>query len=533
MNRIDWPSTLGRLAVLTLLALAAWFRLSSLEAMPEHIGDESIYGVALARWLNGRGASFWTPTGHLLSPFYAAMQLPLIALGKPALWMLRAPAAVSGLLAVALAYGLWSKVLGRTTAASAALLLACLPGTIIISRIGNEISQIPVVGVIGLYFAFRANGPALLATFLAGLLVHPTCVLYLPVLLTVYLARALMDASGDRRKQLRIVAVAGAVTATILVAFVINTGDSPARRAYHVRHRATPDWPHFVVTIGRFLSGASFYTFMPTLQPEPPISTTVVRSHEAAFWLLLAGACGLGLRHLIRRRRWDHLALLAGLAASLAGLHVTLGPDPLWSRSWRYGAFLIAPAALGFAVLVHAVAEEARLARRLRVGAVLATCAFMLISVKCNYFDVFSGESVWTFRADARDPHRRAVTLIRRDLDRSKPRTTVIGGEHWTFKPQEFLNSDRDSIDVEWFERLGADHGGNLAGLYRKLDAGAYAVTFPDGTVDQAVPKMFPAEMVRRWDIPDVRGRRYLTVYRLKRPGEPERLAGSNNARLR
>ena len=74
-----------------LIAIGCWLRATSLEEMPGHLGDESYYGIQAARLLEGRRCVPWTTTGNLLAPSYVLMELPLLTIFEPSLWVLVAP----------------------------------------------------------------------------------------------------------------------------------------------------------------------------------------------------------------------------------------------------------------------------------------------------------------------------------------------------------------------------------------------------------------------------------------------------------
>src|SRR6202040_31302 len=103
--------------------IAFWFRVTSLEAIPGHDGDESYEGTQVSRMLHGDQFTWFTTNGNLMDPFFLAMQVPFQLVSRPSLWVLRAPAVVSGSLAVALAFVLGARVLGRPTALVAAIFL--------------------------------------------------------------------------------------------------------------------------------------------------------------------------------------------------------------------------------------------------------------------------------------------------------------------------------------------------------------------------------------------------------------------------
>src|SRR5579864_5154916 len=144
-----------RINVVLLFALALWFRITSLGSMPEIIGDELWMGTQLVHFLAGKSISVWYFSGSPMNPFFAGMDLLLHLIFKPSIWLVRIVPAFCGVLAVVLTYVLGARMLDRTTALIASVLLAVLPIAIIFSRIGYDAAQTPLFSLIALYFAFK------------------------------------------------------------------------------------------------------------------------------------------------------------------------------------------------------------------------------------------------------------------------------------------------------------------------------------------------------------------------------------------
>ncbi len=197
------------MALAAIFAAALWLRVTSLESMPYPDGDEAWYGIQAEQFLAGRPVALLTPTGNPLNPFYAGLEVPLLKIFRPSLWILRVPSAACGILAVVLAYVLVSKLFDRTTGLITATLLATLPVTILFSRIGFDASETPLFSLLAVYFAFRGRPIAVLATFVACLLIHPTNVFLAPILLSVLSAKTVEQTAGNPRKRFWSLAGAG------------------------------------------------------------------------------------------------------------------------------------------------------------------------------------------------------------------------------------------------------------------------------------------------------------------------------------
>src|SRR5687767_12565573 len=119
---------------LALLAVAVWLRAWDLGRAPGVNGDEAWAGVQAERVLHGQCVSARTPTGNPLNPFFIIPQVLLHASWEPSFALLRLPALVSGLLALALNFFLCRRALGIRAAWLTTLIHAVLPINIAYSR---------------------------------------------------------------------------------------------------------------------------------------------------------------------------------------------------------------------------------------------------------------------------------------------------------------------------------------------------------------------------------------------------------------
>ena len=181
------PRRMPSVLVVVLLGLvltgAVVARVWHLGSLPGINGDEAWYGVQAMRFLNGQPVSWFTPSGLPVNPFFTGLELPFLLIFEPRFWILRAPALISGLLAVLLADVLGRRAVGRTSARIAALILAVLPIAIGYSRFGWDASQTPLFGVLAVTAALSGHTWGMALAFGAGLLVHPTNAFLFPALL--------------------------------------------------------------------------------------------------------------------------------------------------------------------------------------------------------------------------------------------------------------------------------------------------------------------------------------------------------------
>jgi hypothetical protein len=522
--------------VLLLLALAMWFRVTSLDAIQELSGDECWYAVQASHLVSGQAVTGRTISGSPLNPFFVGMQVPLLLAFRPSLWIVRGPAALCGILAVVLTYSVGRRVLDATTALIAGVIIAALPMAIYYSRYGIDASQIPLCGLLVLFFAFRGRGKALGLAFLGSLFVHPTNVFLLPMAVPVYLVQSLRGAAADPARRRRIVIATLAMSVLAVLAVAAWTLPRIYVRLYY-EHLCQPQrhWLLFLTSYGRFFSGISLYAFEPLAYKGEPLPAELIRLHDGLFWGVVSAVCVFGVGRLVETRRWERIALFVGLMLGLAGFHLAAGSHVLFHNSHRYGVVLIVPSVLAFACLVEALlaapVDPLRMAvRRLQLAAVCLVAWGLLFGFKTNYFDAFTAggrESIWTLRAEQADPSKRAMSLILRDIDRNGAaapnagREVVIAESWWAYRPLQFFALSRRDVVVAWYEKMG-DLAQRPIFLDKHLAGGAYAVGFPQGPIEQFFASVPPARF-QRWEVRRRDGKPFLTVYRYRHAGAEPR----------
>jgi hypothetical protein len=202
----------------------------------------------------------------------------------------------------------------------------------------------------------------------------------------------------------------------------------------------------------------------------------------------------------------------------------------------------------------------ARARPRLPLAVALAIGWALLLSVKVNQFDPMLakiGESLWTFQPDGKDEFDRALSLIRRDVARTraggnsagmpaagsaKP-VPIIVQDYWALMPLAYLAGSNPHLEVVRLIEDDAWGRDSLENIVReksrelgdRVRAGAYVVErvgTPDvwgsKVIDDTVKSSFPAGSVRRWEVPNRCGMPALIVYRLK--DGPDPLASSVDA---
>lgn len=528
-----------------IVATSLWCRVHSLENLPGINGDEAWYGVQAFQISTGRPFALRTPTGLPLNPFFTGMEVPLVRVFRPSFWILRVPAVVSGILAMALIFWLGSRILDRTTALIATILLAVLPSAIGYSRFGWDSSQTLLFSFLALYFAHRGKTLALLICFAFCLLVHASNIFLFPVLLCPFLV-ALWSAEKVPTKR-RLILVLTAVLGLLALLVLVLIDSDPGR--FPLAPRAAPsNWLRFFGHYGRLISGITLYEFV-----VGPLSPRTRDVYDGAFWGLFLALLVFGGPRLIRDRCWDRLALIAGLVLGALGLYLVTGPDLIQPHRERYGMYLVVPTILVIASLVTAVLplkDETRLRNARQAGfAVMVVLGWIILySFKVQYFDALrstGGESHLTFRTSQIEPKQQAIQLILEDLARLRRAAArvegnaqspgnpnepigrgvdsvqpVIAENWWLYWPLRFLACRNPEIDIIPFEDdasflVLADRA-KRAPAMTTLSSGGYAVAFAGGDFEKLLASSIPADRLDRWDILDYGGRKLITVFRVQ-----------------
>lgn len=299
-------------ALVLLFAVAFWLRITSLEALPDIDGDEAWHAIQLSRMLRGETFSTHTATGLPLSPFHAALELPLLLLFGPSLAILRVPTVITGVLAVLLVYPVAARLLDRTTGLTAATLLAVLPVAIYFSRTSYESSHAPLYTILLIYLAHKEKIFRLVLFFALAYFVHPTNILILPVLFAVLLGNSLRRNPACPAREWRSLLIRMAALTSVALAIGLYTVHRPITQkmssVYHTGIHGPHDPLQFLAFYGRL--------FMGTGEVPRPV-------RDWCFWVVFLGAVGFGMRQLFRDRQWDRVALI---------FRPTLQPDGMLRR---------------------------------------------------------------------------------------------------------------------------------------------------------------------------------------------------------
>jgi hypothetical protein len=534
------PRWLAGGSIVLLLAVSLWFRISSLEGLPDVDGDETWHAIPLMAMQRGDPATVVTMHGLPLSPFHAALEFPLLLAFGPALWVVRVPTVLTGILAVILTYVLGSRMFDRTTALIASVLLAVLPVTIIYSRTGYESSHAPLYTLLLIYFADQRKIAIVILLLACAYFVHPMTIFILPVLLAVLLARSLAGPSGDLARERRLLLARMAAITSVVLALGLYTLRRPVTHnmstVFQVGVHGPHAWWHFWALFGRLFLATG-------RQPRP--------WHDWSFWVLFLGVLVLGTIRLVRARQWDRMALVVGTALSATALFLVGGSNIIQPGMTRYGLFLVTPTALAFACLAKgllaAPAEGRRvLVGRLQVAGLLAVAWVLLFSFRMEAVTlnrVVEGspdpgaDSIWSFGSGEKNDCERTLSLIRRDIRRSGagaiPRV-VLADDWGTWSLMRYLATPDKAIEIVWLPDLDTQRNvldlvtqpDILARARKLMQARSYAVGAKEDigwmpvAVERVVLSQFPAGSWEQWDVPR-RGQIRLSVFRLRDAARP------------
>jgi hypothetical protein len=513
-----------RLSLVVLFAGGFWFRVTSLKTGPVPTGDEAVYGVLGIRLLQGLSVRMWTPSGHLMSPVLVAMEMPLLSVFEPSYTALRLPIAVAGILTVVLGYRLFARVLDRPTGLIAAGLLAVLPIAIIYSRLAWEPGLIPLWSALLTWQAFRDRRLAMLATLLFGVLfVHPTLIMIAPILTSVQMARTLSDQERSWAERRRSALISAGLMAAVVIPVLIFCRDGQAaawtRATYHF---GPPDIGQFLMLYKNMLLGYC-----------AGVSTETGRALDVAFWCVVLGVLIPGSWRLASQRRWDRLALVASVIASLVGLNLVEGPGVLHPGLVRYAMFLVVPSALAFACLARSLLVEPSTlhlaaVRNVQAATLLVLGFALLVGMKHHWFDAFIAqgrgrERLWTLRSEAIEQKHRITRIVLTDMAATahggtrRPAPVILADDHWSYQPIQFFTAWRRDVKVVNLEPIGEPA---LSRFVRdRLKAGAYVVGIRSQPVDRVVQSCFAPGELREWVVQSNYDPIY-AVYRIARPEE-------------
>jgi hypothetical protein len=249
--------------------------------------------------------------------------------------------------------------------------------------------------------------------------------------------------------------------------------------------------------------------------------------HDRCFWVVFVAVLVPGTIGLARDRRWDLLALSAGLFLGVSGLFLVVGASALRLDANRYGLFLVMPTILVFAISVDRliVAPTTRLRRAAlaaQCAALLAMGGTLLADFKVICFDANRGDSreerIWTFRNDQKDGKMRAMDLIETDrelaaVQRARHergpaaagpgKTIVFVQDWWTWWTMEYAASPYKDVEIRsYYDHYQGDSNRFWSDLCRAMDeGGGYAVCFKGQEIERLMRNRVPQGQLKNWEL--------------------------------
>ncbi len=508
--------------------LAVLFRMWNLGSLPGVNGDEAWYGMVTEALLSGESSAWLTPTGNPLNPFYFLPLLFLHSLFGPSFTILRVPAVVSGLAALAVNVALCRKLFGERTALISTLALAVLPINIAYSRFGWDTSQTLLATLLVLYacaalarcgfdieksenltgrkkrrarfqdpkgrrtkfFLFAATA------FGCSLLVHPTNIFLAPMVVVSAIVAWRVELReffcGPHAKvKIGVALLSG--TAAAIAAVVIGSKFAPDAIG---RLASFSQLGEFSINFARLFSGVTVCRYiagscMPGFDGEPWIFNGSVYD-ILGIAMVAAGVLMVGW-WLWRARPKLELALAAGYLLSLLGFYLVAGPSAIQPHFERYALCLIAPAVLLFSRAAINLFDS----RQALGGMLFATATWIfLLGFFANYFWAFEatgGESHRAFRTAEVEPKLAAFELIKfaeQDATAEYP-AVIYSSEWWNYRPLGYLAMKTPEVEVRELQFVVDDDTNRKRVLQhlQSADGQAWIVEFAMGDSLPAVQR--------------------------------------------
>jgi 4-amino-4-deoxy-L-arabinose transferase-like glycosyltransferase len=177
--RVYWPLWL-------IVAAAIVLRLWDVHRVPGFNGDEAWYGVQVQQLLAGLPIDWRTPTGNVPGMLQIGSLWLLHSGFSPSLLLLRIPALLSSLAALAMAYAVGRRFFGATAGMTALVMMASFPAAIAYARLGWDPSHAPLLVLIAIYAAFAGRLLLSALVFAFALATHPATVFVAPLLVLAH-----------------------------------------------------------------------------------------------------------------------------------------------------------------------------------------------------------------------------------------------------------------------------------------------------------------------------------------------------------
>lgn len=325
-----------RIALLGILGLAAALRLPALGRIPNgFIPDEALtaydaFSIAsTGRDAYGERLPLFPRSTARLHCMYIYLAVPFVAARGLDEWSARLPAALAGILTVAIVFVWVRQGWGSLTGLAAALLLAVSPWHVLMSRTGHDWNLVPLMAALTAWLATRALTreasfwPAGLAAGLS-LYTYTPMRLWMPLLLLVIAVTHMQPLRRQWRRALPAFLLLALLAVPPLVAMTMTSEGLDRLSAVAAQSAGASS---ALSGFARRFAGSFSPGFLLLPAEEPELhrlrSTGLLYGFEAILALAGAAAC------VARRERAAFLPLLAAAAAPLAISIHRDAPDPI------------------------------------------------------------------------------------------------------------------------------------------------------------------------------------------------------------
>jgi hypothetical protein len=445
-TRSRWLLVLGGL----LCATAVVCRLWALHRLPGLNSDEAWLSVQVIDFLVGKPFSMHTPTGNPLNPFFT---LPVLVrellLDNASVLNLRMPAALAGLLLMALAYPLTRKVVGEQRALVFAFLVWAMPAHIVYARMGWPSSETPLVALLCLASFLHGRTSWMALSLAAAVWVHPTNVFLVPIFAGGVAGQVLWERRRLAAREWVWLALGGVAIGAFFAWRLSNPLAFP---------RGSPEFASsdflilLVVHAGRFLSGATSLRYI-----VGPMSSYGQLLFDLVFWSAVLFLLVTGLPRRIRARDGTFMGLFVGTLAAFVSVAASGGLQFLVPGFERYALFLTVPSCFLFAsLLVRPTAEGGVAASDPTPSAALAVAliaSFVWLALFIGQYHVKletqGSRSHPVFNTGAQEPKAAAFALIEADAEAGP--VLIIAENYWTYWPMRYFGARDARVQVELF----------------------------------------------------------------------------------
>jgi hypothetical protein len=469
-------------------------RFASLDNLPGLNGDEAWYGLWAEHFILHEVWSWRTPSGNILNPFLLVPVTLLQELAAPAPWVLRLPAALSGVMFVALGSVCLGRTINRGAALAFAVLAATIPTAIVYSRFGWDPSQSPLASMIFIYFCFTRRLVWAMVALLAAFVIHPSNIFLFPMF-AVFMTREIEPAArklpGGR---LAGWLTPGTVALGMLAAVPVSW------HAHFVRPEellSASHWTRMATLFDDLFSGVTVYKYIVG-------KASALAVHRAAVAGILVAAGALRLLNGKSARHSAVDTLLVGLLASVVSYAVIVGPFGLTPNWERYAQVFLAPTIV---VVAAALGEGGERTGTGGLAIALACGSLALISVWVNYFQPLSEsggsqkpgtKAYYAFHTAGTEPKVEAAQWISTVAKNGS--ITVRTAGWWLTKPLQYLMFYDPHAVVRRFDEVGRS----------EMKPRTVAVVFAGSRQDEALSQQGAK---RERIIFDNAGRPFLVIY--------------------